>query len=291
MMAILAEQVAKVSLTTLSASGPFPLARGRCLTNKVSSDWNNGPHCSPSDMKLYIIITGWIYSNRKPWHAVTHLKRMTNATMVSFVDNPDLNTAWYQMVNPDLTIRMSTSEMHSKIRRVIPWIHERPDNMYFLPDEQCCHAPYLLYRRFEAMRRLPPVEAKDAQILVLRPDSMFDPHLMLNQLNHGFRVISHTPAFTAFYDPPHHCPRSINDQWLYGPYADVKRILLAFENLTTWHKEWERDPNFVRWWTVGNVLPSGKFFLNTEGVLGKILQATGQRCRMETHVDVQNVKT
>ena len=241
-------------------------------------------------MKLHIIVAGWIYSCRQPWAALVELKRLSNATVVAFVDNPTSVAEWKSTVHPEVSIEMSHEQMHDGIKTVIPWIHFRGKEAYFLQDEACCHTPYILYRRYEAMKRLTNVNGNaNAQILVLRPDSVFDPPTMYAQLRHQHEAVTHAASFSS-EQGGYACPQSVNDQWLFGPFNAVQKVLLAFENLAEWHKEWERDPQFVRWWTVGNRVPPHKFFLNAEGIVGKMLQRTNQTCRTDTRLQVKNVK-
>lgn len=240
-------------------------------------------------MKLHIIIAGWIYACKKPWENIARLQRMTNATIVAFVDNPALLRMYQRVVRPELLVNMSHSHMQAEIRRIIPWIHKRGNDLHFLHDERCCHAPYILYRRYEAMKRLVALrgtgDRESERVLVVRPDSVFDPNVLLAELRDETKAVTHATAFSTQRNG-YACPQSINDQWFFCPFDDVRTVLLAFENLTIWHKQWEHDPHYAQWWNNNNRVPADKFFLNTEGIMGKMLQQTNRTCTAARHVTV-----
>jgi hypothetical protein len=244
-------------------------------------------------MKLYIIVAGWIYACKEPWNQLRELHHISNATTVAFVENPALQRMWLDTIRPDLTILMTQQSVHAQIHRLIPWINDKGTNMHFLKAERCCHAPYILYRRYEAMSRLLQLHVStndDAQVVVLRPDSTFDPKVVMTELQKRFNEVTHASSFSSARGG-HKCPQSVNDQWLMGRFQDIEKLLMAFPRLAEWHRVWERDPRYVEWWLANNRVPDGKFFLNTEGIVGKMLQQCNLTCRTTNAVDVRLLKT
>lgn len=147
--------------------------------------------------------------------------------------------------------------------------------MLFLKDEQCCHAPYLMFRRYYSTKMVN--FKKFSHVLIVRPDSNFECAKLAHSLNSDWknRGIYHGYSFTRQKTENNSCPVSIQDQWMYGDSLSIVSFLNAFPKLKTWHKEWEQDH---KWWEHGNILQPGKFFLNTEGVHGKLLQKLNATC-------------
>lgn len=227
-------------------------------------------------MRLAIFVAGVVYSCRNPWAQLSCIAHKTGAHLFTSLETNAISKTYTDYLTPTKSILLNKSSLHSGIRKHIPWIHERPGNMVFLKDEQCCHAPYLLFRRF----LLTEETHNFTHVLMLRPDSVsnFDCDTTANMLKQEVQGIVYEPSFSNEHSG-HACPQSINDQWFWGDAHSVRLLLGSFPRLKTWHKTWEADPNFDRWWLKGNRVQVGRFFLNTEGIYGKMLQSLNLTCK------------
>ena len=91
------------------------------------------------------------------------------------------------------------------------------------------------------------------------------------------RGIEYRRSFSNEYGG-HACPQSINDQWFLGDAQSVRLLLESFPQLNVWHKSWEANPKFDKWWLHHNKVRDGHFFLNAEGIYGKMLQHLNVTC-------------
>ena len=235
-----------------------------------------------------------IYPCQEAWLNLRCIAR--NASVFVSVDNSTLKEAYFKVIRPTRSLVLGRDALHARIRHRVPWISESRYNMAFLPDERCCHAPYLLERRFAAIELLKTSGFAADRIIVLRPDSMVSCDTMRTFLQEPFappRII-HAAGYPVSPLEPQQsntCPSNVNDQWLYGDAPSVTTLLSAFPYLKTWHREWEQSSNFDKWWQHRhrNYLRAGHFFLNTEGIYGLMMQRLGLVCKLTTLV-IRNYK-
>lgn len=230
-------------------------------------------------MRLAVIVAGVVYSCRKAWHDHACLVERTGATLIASLDDGPYVEAYKQVVRPSSTIVKTMRQMTGEIHAHIPWAYHVGGRLQFLVDEKCCHTPYLLHRRFVAMKTLDNLTRDFDHILVIRPDTTFNCETVSTHMTRWSNAIGMTvqTGFTAEYSPPH-CPRSMNDQWFFGDTNSVRTLLLAYPRLSTWHHEWRADHRFDKWWLVDNKMRPGRFFLNAEGIYGKTVQKLGLNC-------------
>ena len=228
-------------------------------------------------MRLAILVAGVVYPCQNPWKQLSCLVTRTNGTLFTSLEMNYMSKKYNTYMSPARKILLNMSELHAGIRKHIPWIHERKNNMVFLKDELGYHTPYIIYRRFILATAL----SDFSHVLVLRPDSLINCEAMAEMLMRYIQGIHYWEAFSDEHNG-HLCPQSINDQQFYGDATSVKNLLSAFPKLKYWHKEWESEPGFDKWWKVNNIVRPAHFFLNAEGIYGKILQKLNLTCVKNT---------
>lgn len=226
-------------------------------------------------VRLAILVAGATYSCQEVWKELSCIVKKTGARLFTSLGDDKRDKEYAAYVGPSSAIYLSKKALHAGIRQHIPWIHETESNMTFLNDERCCHAPYILFRRFVLRNMIEDF----TNVLVVRPDSLssLDCNKTAELLMRNIRGIEYRPAHSDAHNG-HACPQSISDQWFFGDAGSVRMLLESFPNLSTWHKTWEADPHFDKWWLKHNKISKGRFFLNTEGIYGKMLQNLNITC-------------
>lgn len=243
------------------------------------------PHHIEAPVGVAIVVAGWVHPCRRAWHILgTFAKKHNVPIFAVLADTPDARK-WESIVNPDATHLVTSVELHTEVKKMIPWITEHP-RLLFLPDEMCCHAVELFYRRYVAAGLLKQSGKTFDQIAVIRPDQeisddWFNKHLFDNVGKRGIWVEQggHMKVETA---DDKNCPSGVADWWYTGDSNSIIALLGTMPHLSTLHKEWELEPGFRKWWLNDNVITKAdEFFLNTEGLVAKSLRWNNLTCHIE----------